>query len=224
MSGLPVMTVRRFYRCDGVAATLPIRRSRSPPGRETLHGMRAIWQDVRFAGRALARQPGWTAAGVLTLAIGIAGSTLVISLLDQALVRPLRFDDGEQLVTLYLTSGPEYSTMPYPDYTEFRTELEDTVDLAAFCRVFMTVGGRAFPERHQGEMVSGGFFSVLGVQPVLGRFIGPADNVVPGVARTGPRWAARRASRHHGERLDRHSAHRARTCGGACHRLAACGT
>ena len=95
-------------------------------------------------------------------------------------MRPLRFSDGEQLITLYVTSGAEYSTMPYPDYTEFRTELEDTVDLAAFCRVFMTVGGRAFPERHQGEMVSGAFFSVLGVKPELGRFIGPADNVVPG--------------------------------------------
>ena len=145
--------------------------------------MRALWQDMRLAGRALARQPGWTAAGVLTLAIGIAGSTLVISLLDQALVRPLDFGDGEQLATLYVTSGPEYSTMPYADYTDFRRELEETVDLAAFCRIFMTVDGRAFPENHQGEMVSGTFFSVLGVQPALGRFIGPADNVVPG----GPR-------------------------------------
>ena len=142
--------------------------------------MRATWQDVRLAGRALARRPGWTAAGVVTLAIGIAGSTLVISLLDQALVRPLRFDDGEQLVTLYVTSGPEYSPMPYADYTDFRTELDDAVDLAAFCRVFMTVGGRVFPERHQGEMVSGDFFAVLGVRPALGRLIGPADNIVPG--------------------------------------------
>ena len=57
--------------------------------------MRALWQDIRLGGRALARQPGWTAAGVLTLAIGIAGSTLVVSLLDQALVRPLGFDAGK---------------------------------------------------------------------------------------------------------------------------------
>ena len=86
-------------------------------------------------------------------------------------------------MTLYVTSGPEYSPMPYADYTDFRRELEDTVDLAAFLRVFMTVGGRAFPENHQGEMVSSTFFSVLGVQPALGRFIGPTDNLFPG----GPR-------------------------------------
>ena len=136
--------------------------------------------DLRLAGRALARKPGWTAAGALTLALGVAGSTLVAGLLDQAFVRPLRFAAGHELVTLYVTSGPDYSAMPYPDYAEFRTVLEDTADLAAFCRVFMTVAGGAFPERHEGEMVSGAFFSVLGVRPALGRLIGPADNVVPG--------------------------------------------
>ncbi len=140
----------------------------------------AVRQDLRLAGRALARKPGWTAAGVLTLAIGVAGSTLAAGLFDQAFVRPLPFAAGGELVTLYVTSGPRYSPMPYPDYREFRTALEGAVDLAAFCRVFMTVGGGAFPERHEGEMVSGAFFSALGVRPVLGRLIGPADNRVPG--------------------------------------------
>ncbi len=137
-------------------------------------------QDLRLAVRALARKPGWTAAGVLTLALGVAGSTLVLGLLDRAFLRPLDFGDGRELVTLYVTSGPEYSPLSYPDYGELRTALEGTVDLAAFCRVFMTVAGGAFPERHEGEMVSGAFFSVLGVRPALGRLIGPADNVVPG--------------------------------------------
>ena len=137
-------------------------------------------QDLRLAGRALARRPGWTAAGVLMFALGVAGSTLVLGLLDQAFVRPLGFGDGRELVTLYVTSGPEYSPLSYPDYGELRTALEGTVDLAAFCRVFMTVAGGPFPERHEGEMVSGAFFSVLGVRPALGRVIGPADNVVPG--------------------------------------------
>ena len=140
-------------------------------------------RDLRLAGRALARKPGWTAAGVLTLAIGVAGSTLVAGLLDQAFVRPLRFAAGDELVTLYVTSGPRYSPMSYPDYAEYRAALEGSVDLAAFCRVFMTVGGGVFPERHEGEMVSGAFFSALGVRPALGRLIGPADNVAPG----GPR-------------------------------------
>ena len=152
----------------------------SERGERRHHRVSELRQDLRLAGRALARKPGWTAAGVLTLALGVAGSTLVAGLLDQAFVRPLPFAAGHELVTLYVTSGPEYSAMPYPDYREFRTALEDTVDLAAFCRVFMTVAGGSFPERHEGEMVSGTFFPVLGVRPALGRLIGPADNVVPG--------------------------------------------
>ncbi len=153
------------------------------PRERRRHRFGDLRQDLRLAGRALVRKPGWTAAGVLTLALGVAGSTLVVGLLDQAFVRPLRFAAGHELVTLYVTSGPDYSPMPYPDYAEFRTALDGSVDLAAFCRVFMTVAGGAFPERHEGEMVSGTFFSVLGVRPALGRLIGPADNVVPG----GPR-------------------------------------
>ena len=148
--------------------------------RQGRYALGNVRQDLRLAGRALARKPGWTAAGVLTLAIGVAGSTLVAGLLDQAFVRPLRFAAGDELVTLYVTSGPRYSPMSYPDYAELRAALGGSVDLAAFCRVFMTVGGGAFPERHEGEMVSGAFFSALGVRPALGRLIGPADNVVPG--------------------------------------------
>ena len=148
--------------------------------RQGRYALGDVRQDLRLAGRALARKPGWTAAGVLTLAIGVAGSTLVAGLLDQAFVRPLRFAAGDELVTLYVTSGPRYSPMSYPDYAELRAALGGSVDLAAFCRVFMTVGGGAFPERHEGEMVSGAFFSALGVRPALGRLIGPADDVVPG--------------------------------------------
>ena len=154
-----------------------------PEHRQSGYALGEVCRDLRLAGRALARKPGWTAAGVLTLAIGVAGSTLVAGLLDQAFVRPLRFAAGDELVTLYVTSGPRYSPMSYPDYAEYRAALEGSVDLAAFCRVFMTVGGGAFPERHEGEMVSGAFFSALGVRPALGRLIGPADNVAPG----GPR-------------------------------------
>ena len=155
-------------------------RGTRDPGPRRPRWIDGLRQDLRLAVGALARKPGWTAAGVLTFAIGVAGSTLVLSLLDQAFARPLRFSDGHELVTLYVTSGPEYSPMPYPDYTGLREALEDTADLAAFCRIFMTVTGGTFPERHEGELVSGTFFAVLGVQPALGRLIGPADNAVPG--------------------------------------------
>ena len=140
--------------------------------------------DARLALRFLLKKPGWTAAAVLTVAIGIAGSTLAFSLVDRALWRPLGFDDGGELVTLYARSGGEYSTIAWSDYTAFRDVLHDDgdgrADLAAFVRTFSTVGGGEFPELHEGELVSGNFFTVLRVQPFLGRTITPSDNVAPG--------------------------------------------
>ena len=136
-------------------------------------------QDLRLARYALSRRRGWTAAAVVALTIGVAGFTLAVSLLEQVLVRPLNFPNGRELLTLYVTSGPRYSPMPYDDYTQFRTRLDDGLDLAAFWRVFMPVSGGAFPERNQGEFVTGNFFSVLGVRPALGRLVMPSDNIVP---------------------------------------------
>ena len=69
-------------------------------------------RDVRLALRFLAKQPGWTAAAVLTVAVGIAGSTLAFSLVDRALWRPLGFADGGELVTLYARSGGEARVDP----------------------------------------------------------------------------------------------------------------
>ena len=141
-------------------------------------------RNVRLALRFLAKRPGWTAAAVLTVAVGIAGSTLAFGLVDRALWRPLGFADGGELVTLYARSGGEYSTISWRDCVAFRDALHDggagPVDLAAFVRTFSTVGGGEFPELHQGELVSGNFFAVLGVQPFLGRTIGASDNVTPG--------------------------------------------
>ena len=140
--------------------------------------------DRRLALRFLLRKPGWAAAAVLTVAIGIAGSTLAFSLVDRALWRPLGFAGGGDLVTLYARSGGEYATISWRDYAAFRDVLhhdgEGIADLAAFVRTFSTVGGGEFPELHEGELVSGNFFSVLRVQPFLGRTITASDNVTPG--------------------------------------------
>ena len=124
-------------------------------------------------------------AAVLTVAIGIAGSTLAFSLVDRALWRPLGFADGGELVTLYARSAGEYSTIRLAGLRGLSaapctTTAEGLADLAAFVRTFSTVGGGEFPELHEGELVSGNFFSVLRVQPFLGRIIAPSDNVTPG--------------------------------------------
>ncbi|MCY3844537.1 MAG: ADOP family duplicated permease [Acidobacteria bacterium] len=143
--------------------------------------------DVRLALRFLAKRPGWAVAAVLTVGIGIAGATLAFGLVDRVLWRSLGFDDGRELVTLYARSGGEYSAISWPEYSALREALGDggngSAELAAFVRVHLTVGGADFAELHEGELVSGNYFSVLGVRPLLGRTISAADNRAPGERR-----------------------------------------
>ena len=77
-------------------------------------------RDFRLPLRFLAKRPGWTVAAVLTVAIGIAGSTLAFSFVDRALWQPLGFADGGELVTLYTRSGGEYSTIAWRNYAALR--------------------------------------------------------------------------------------------------------
>ncbi len=144
-------------------------------------------RDIRLALRFLAKRPAWAAAAVLTIGIGIAGATLAFGLVDRVLWQALGFGEGSELVTLYARSGGQYSAISWPDYVALREALDDGGDgpaeLAAFVRWHMTVGGGEFPELHEGELVSGNFFSVLRVQPFLGRTISAADNRAPGERR-----------------------------------------
>ena len=144
-------------------------------------------RDVRLALRFLSKRPAWAASAVLTIGIGIAGATLAFGLVDRVLWQSLDFGDGGELVTLYARSGSEYSTISWPDYVALREALDDGGDgpaeLAAFVRWQMTVGDGEFPELHEGELVSGSFFSLLRVQPLIGRTISPADNRAPGERR-----------------------------------------
>ena len=65
--------------------------------------MDSIWQDIRFAARTLLRNRGFALAAVLTVALGIGGSTAIFSVVDTVLLRPLPFGDGERLVRVFQT-------------------------------------------------------------------------------------------------------------------------
>src|SRR5271169_1030727 len=131
----------------------------------------SLINDIRHSLRMMMRNRGFTLVAVATLAIGIATSTTVFSWIDAVLLRPLHgVREPERLVSVE-TVTPNGAFVPnsYPDYRDFRDHLSLLDGLAVSHPAFFSVGQQDHAERVWGELVSGNFFSVLGVKTALGR-------------------------------------------------------
>ncbi|HSQ19584.1 MAG TPA: ABC transporter permease, partial [Blastocatellia bacterium] len=142
--------------------------------------MDSIWQDLRFAIRQLAKSPGVSAMALLALALGIGANTAIFSLVNGALLSPLPgVKDAERLVSLERTqNGRVQFSFAYPDYVDYRDH-NSFAELSAHCATPLSFNNGA-TERLRGDLVSGNYFSVLGVTPAVGRLIGPEDDDQPG--------------------------------------------
>jgi predicted permease len=140
--------------------------------------------DLKYSFRMLARTPAFTAVAVLTLALGIGANTAIFTLLDQVLLRLLPVREPQQLVLLtmrgrYYGSNWGGNAISYPMYRDFQDHNEVFSEM--FCR-FPTAASLSFgrqAERVEVELVSGSYFSTLGVGPALGRVLAPDDDRVP---------------------------------------------
>jgi predicted permease len=139
-------------------------------------------QDVRYALRIIRRNPAFSAVAVLTLALGIGANAAMFSLFDAVLLRLLPVRDPQQLYVLQET-GPlqendDPAAVSFPVFQRFGKALAGSAELAALTRpapFHIRIGGAA-AEPVSGQLVSGEFFSVLGIRPVLGRLLTPEDN------------------------------------------------
>jgi putative ABC transport system permease protein len=136
--------------------------------------MDTLLQDLRYAIRTLARSPGFTAAAVVALALGVGGSSAIFSVLEGVVLRPLAAPQPEQLVRLYETvpgDAPGHDRNPYStlDYLDLAKENGAFESVAAFqnTRLSMTVGSG--PEQLPAAKVTASFFATLKVHPSLGR-------------------------------------------------------
>jgi macrolide transport system ATP-binding/permease protein len=132
-----------------------------------------VVRDVRYAGRALRRNPGFTTAAVLTLALGIGANTTIFSLVNAVLLRPPpHVQAPARLVAVFTSdfSGPPYGTSSYPDFEEFRKQREIFEGVSLFAPRGVGVGDAADMERTGLELISDNYFQVLGVRPQAGRF------------------------------------------------------
>jgi predicted permease len=139
--------------------------------------MTSLLQDFRFGFRMLRKSPGFTLVAVLTLAVGIAANTAVFSWIETVLLRPLPGVAGSSELVSFETTTPNGESIPncYPDYRDYRDHLTLVSGLAMATPIVFSVGEEDHAERIWGELVSGNYFAVLGVKPVLGRVFSPDE-------------------------------------------------
>lgn len=127
-------------------------------------------QDLQYASRALVQHPSFTAAAVLSLAIGIGASTAVFSVVDAALLRPLPYRGADRLMAVHGTSSTSAGDfVSYPNFLDWRARTRTFEGLAAWHLAMFTLEGEPGAERVIGGRVSDSYFSTLGVAPLLGR-------------------------------------------------------
>ena len=122
-------------------------------------------KDIRYAFRALARRPGFTAVAVITLALGIGANTAIFSVVYGVLLRPLDYPEAERLVALRESNAskqPDSQVAP-ANFLEWQRQNTVFSDLAAYRTVSYNLTGDGNPERLLAGRVSAGLFKTLGV-------------------------------------------------------------
>ena len=159
-----------------------------------------VWmQDLRYAVRAFVRRPVFAGIGVLTLAIGIGGNTLIFSVVEAVLVRPLPYDEPDRVVVLNRRGPDDEGTLRRVAYSDpaflaLQEANRGFEGLAAFTTFPTVAGGEDRPFQTTVTAATSGLWKVLGVEARLGRTFGSDDNdpgVVPVVLLSHRLWMSR---------------------------------
>ncbi len=149
--------------------------------------LEALWQDVRYAWRMLARAPGFTAVAVLSLAVGIGANCAIFSFADALLLRPLPVARPGEVLTVGSTIaieafGASGLASSYRDYVDVRERSRSFDGLVAFSYVTAGFASKpgAVPQLKMGMLASGNLFQVMGLRPAVGRAFLPEEDRVPG--------------------------------------------
>jgi|SoiMethySBSTD1v2_1073268.scaffolds.fasta_scaffold03012_15 putative ABC transport system permease protein len=135
--------------------------------------------DLRFAFRSLARTRGLTATVVLTLALGIGANAAIYTLVRGVLLRPLVNRDEDRLVYVRQTArglGADNVNFSVPEIQDLRDRVRTLRSFGDFSTIGFTMVGLGEPREVRAGVVGGTYFEVMGLKPVLGRLLGPADD------------------------------------------------
>jgi predicted permease len=141
-----------------------------------------LLQDIRYGLRMLARSPGFAVVVILTLALGVGVNTAFFSVANFVVLRPLPVRDPGQLFVLAMRekAASEILDVSYPDFLDYRKQSSAFSDMLAYR---LGVDGFATDDRADriiSSYVTGNYFSMLGIQPAIGRLIEPAEGLMPG--------------------------------------------
>jgi len=146
-----------------------------------------LWRDMRFSLRTLSKRPGFTMVVVLSLALGIGANTAIFSLCDGMVFRPLPVPNPGGLVTIDIAASrlTTYGASSYLDWVDLssRSKSFQSLSTRQGMTAAMNPAGAVRDGKPQviwGQLVSGNFFSMLGVQPALGRTFLPEEDQTPG--------------------------------------------
>jgi predicted permease len=173
---------------EGMAPEAATRRARLEFGnrlraREESHDVKLFgWlestgQDLLYGFRTLRKSPSFAAAAILTLALGIGANTAIFSVLSTVLLNPLPYPQPNELVCLF-EEIPNFKngSISYPNFLDWQRMNRTFSGIAAYRPTAYNLLDEGEPEHLQGEMISAGFFEILGVKPVIGRTFNKDDD------------------------------------------------
>src|SRR3982751_2740718 len=144
--------------------------------------MDTFLQDIRYGWRQMLKRPMFTALAIISMALGIGANAAIFSLIETVLLRPLPVKEPAQLIAVdgTLPNGTDFTLQSYPNYKDYRNRAQSFSGLLAYRFVVASVSHNGVNERAWGYVVSGNYFDVLGVKPMLGRAFVPEEDRTPG--------------------------------------------
>ena len=176
-AGLPVAEARRRARLDIGSIDEVTEASRAARGLAWWDVLRA---DLRYAFRQIRKRPGFSAAAIFTLAIGVGATAAVFAVVDSVLLRPLPYPSSDRLYSLYEvnTRANVGRTRATPmNFMDWRAQAASFEGMAAHVGTGFTLTGRGDPEFTLGQAVTTNLLDVLQVKPLLGRNFQPHESV-----------------------------------------------
>ena len=138
--------------------------------------METLWNDLRYGLRMMFKNRGFTVVAIVTLALGIGANTAIFSVVNAVLLRPLPYKDSNRLVWFW-ENQPDFrhGNLSPADFLDYQAESRAFEQIASYRQMDFTLTGERQPEQIPGLIVSANYFSLLGIEPEVGRAFQPED-------------------------------------------------